>query len=78
MKKVPLELIGLLTLAKAHNVALEEIAEEAKRITGEKDQWGHCSDIVWSHIADHAPEAAARELWERTVDCRDVHQSNQV
>ena len=42
-----LQLVGLLTLAKQYNGALEQIKHAALEITGETEDWGHTSDAVY-------------------------------
>lgn len=44
-----LQLIGLLTLAKHHGKALEDIQDAAKEITGDDGVSGHTTDAVWDH-----------------------------
>lgn len=49
-----LQLLGLVTLARHHNAALNDIVAAALDITDERDeegkrnQWGHTSDLIYS------------------------------
>jgi hypothetical protein len=43
------QLVGLLTLARQHKQMVDEIEKAMRKITGEKDVYGHCGDAIWEN-----------------------------
>lgn len=46
-KNQRLQLIGLYTLALAHNLSLRVIGESMREIVGETEEFGHVGDLIW-------------------------------
>lgn len=42
-----LQIVGLLTLSRENLKVVENITKILKVITGEKEDWGHCSDAIY-------------------------------
>lgn len=54
-----LQLLGLLTIAQRHNLALQDIRKAAEAITGEKEE-GHTGDAIYDTAQPNVDELLNR------------------
>ena len=56
-----LQITGLLTLAAKHGKMLEDIRKSLVELTGEEDEFGHCSDAIYA-TEPYSPEDLLKRL----------------
>lgn len=64
-------LIGLLTLARQHTQATEDITDAVMKVIGETDIWGHASDTVWSTETGAADKQADSLLKKLSIKVKE-------